>query len=411
MLRTILNAHGLFCGSPDDRPFLDRLNLPRARIITLRTSRDKIRAQLTAGFSHWQDFGDPRSVLENYKPGTVLPRLRPKFRRQGSYAYGTLNAPAHVGQQVDFDDGVFLPVSFFQDRAGRNVQSPFLSSHGYFTLVEAMLGPLCKDEGWTLVRKDSCVRVEVDKYSHIDLALYAIPDSEFAMLIEKAAFADRLYAMDAAAGTRTYDRLGKSLYRQLEAGTIMLAQREEGWIESDPRKLEDWFVAAINDHGEQLRRVCRFFKAWRDYMWERGCKLNSITVMKCVVDAYDALKGSFDQSRDDAAILMVAGRLPNCFREVKGISNPVIDTPLNGNWSPEQRADYVARAERLHRAVTEAIQSTSSPAEALRLITEMFGPRIPSDPDLICGVAAERLIQSFQVRRTEAPRVTRTTSG
>jgi hypothetical protein len=62
----------------------------------------------------------------------------------------------------------------------------------------------------------------------------------------------------------------------------MLAHRDEGWKPSDPRKLEEWFRAAVRQHGEQLRRVCRYLKNWRDNRWE-GCRLSSIALMACTV--------------------------------------------------------------------------------------------------------------------------------
>ena len=96
---------------------------------------------------------------------------------QGSFAYRTLNEPAHnPPQEIDLDDGVFVPVSFLND-SGR--ARPALISSGYFAAVEALPAPICVLNGWKLIDdKPSCVRVELDGSAHIDLALYAIPDAE-----------------------------------------------------------------------------------------------------------------------------------------------------------------------------------------------------------------------------------------
>ena len=54
-------------------------------------------------------------------------------------------------------------------------------------------------------------------------------------------------------------------WEELDTDKVLLATRESGWISSDPRKLHVWFKRAVELKGEQLRRLCRYVKAWRDY--------------------------------------------------------------------------------------------------------------------------------------------------
>jgi hypothetical protein len=251
------------------------------------------------------------------------------------------------------------------------------------------------------------VRVELDARSHLDIALYAIPDQEYETLMAKAVRADS--AQDTA--LLAYDRFVEKAYRDLDSDTIMLAQRSEGWTESDPRAIETWFLEALATHGEQLRRICRYIKAWRDFRWRVASRVSSITLMKCAVDAFDSFKGSFDNARDDAALLMVAAKLPDCFANANGISNPVLPKVLNGEWTPEQRAEYVEAARALHRSVSDAIQRTPDSAFSLARFVEALGSRIPDDPDLIVPVTAERLIRSYAAKKVPAPNVVRTRSG
>src|SRR5262249_25718987 len=112
--------------------------------------------------------------------GSLL-QLRPRFRMQGSAAYHTLNEPAKKPpQQVDFDDGVYVPTNFI-GAASKN--QPLLASQAYCRAVEAALEVLCDREEWELDRsKSSCVRVQIATDAHIDLPLYAIPDNEFESL-------------------------------------------------------------------------------------------------------------------------------------------------------------------------------------------------------------------------------------
>jgi hypothetical protein len=406
VIQTILNAHSLFSGERADRPFLSGLTVPDDRLNRLRKARDLARAAISDGFRHWEALADDRTIIERTyaRAHQAVPKLRPKFRRQGSYAYRTLNLPAYTGQQIDFDDGMFLPISFFMQQGA---QSPAITSEGYFYLVEKALEPLCKTKGWKLAKKDCCVRIELDERSHLDIALYAIPDQEYEVLIEKAARADA--TMDAA--ILAFDEFSERAYHRLDAHTIMLAQRSAGWTESDPRAIEDWFLQALEIHGEQLRRVCRYVKAWRDHRWRLACRVSSIALMKCAVDVYDAFGGSFDNTRDDAALLMVASKLPDYFADPKGIKNPVLNKVLNGEWTPEQRSEYVDAARELQRAVTNAIQTLPDPEMSVDRFTQVLGARIPNDADLVVPVAAERLVRSYEARRVSSPHVDRTRSG
>lgn len=408
MIQTILNAHSLFSGERADRPFLETLQVPGDRLNPLRKARDKARVAITEAFKHWHDLADDKTVVERAyaRAGKAVPKLRPKFRRQGSHAYGTLNVPAWSGQQIDFDDGMFLPISFFIQNGAR---SPAITSQGYFVLVEKALEPLCKTQGWKLVRKDCCVRIELEARSHLDIALYAIPDQEYETLIEKASRMDSAYAEDAA--LLGFDEFPDKPYHELDADTIMLAQRSEGWTESDPRAIEDWFVEAVRTHGEQLRRICRYIKAWRDFRWRITSRVSSIALMKCAVDVFDSLRGDFDNVRDDAALLLVASKLPDYFADTRGIVNPVLPKVLNGEWSGEQRAEYVDAAKALHRNVSDAIQSTPDVQFSLSRFVEVLGSRVPDDADLIVPVTAEHLIRSYEARKVSAPNVTRTRSG
>jgi hypothetical protein len=78
-------------------------------------------------------------------------------------------------------------------------------------LVEKALEPLCKAQGWKLVQKNCCVRVELDAQSHLDIAPYAIPDRKYEVLIEKAIRVDATYDTALLA----YDEFADNTYRAL----------------------------------------------------------------------------------------------------------------------------------------------------------------------------------------------------
>jgi hypothetical protein len=197
-----INAHRAFenSGESSYRKNLD----PSVREINeLRQARDKIRQSLKSAFSDWERRIEASALFEDtavasFSATQKKPNLSPKFRGQGSYVYATLNQPTHnPPQEMDFDDGMFLPTSFLSENGGAH---PIVASEGYFALVEAALRPLSRDEGWTLNpgrARPSCVRVALNNgRSHIDIALYAIPDDEYHLLVEKAAASSRMAFSD-----------------------------------------------------------------------------------------------------------------------------------------------------------------------------------------------------------------------
>lgn len=374
-----LNAQRLFWGSADQDDYLSALTLSPERKAILREARDECRAAIRGGLNNWSAVIQRSELFDRALHSVeVKATLQPKFRMQGSFAYHTLNEPAQTPpQEVDLDDGVFVPVSFLKDSSGPH---PVLASRGYFLAVERLLAPICKKNDWTLVTdKPSCVRVIIAKDAHIDLALYAIPDEEFQKLTESV-LAKANNAMDSrslAESVELYD----SIYEALRDDQIMLAHRDEGWRASDPRKLEDWFKDALRSHGEQFRRVCRYLKGWRDHNWQ-SCRLSSIAIMSCTVTVYDEAPCPIANNRDDKALLQVAERLADLLGG--RIVNPVVQGQyLDEGWTLEERNDFITKAKSLRQQLRTALNGTDRTSESLESIKAAFGPRIPNDHNLI----------------------------
>ena len=402
-----LNVHRVFRGSQTRRGYWAGLGLRDNRAQSLRDARDRIRRALRQEMPDWNSHARSQNLVEHRHIALAsrMPPLRPKFRMQGSSVYHTLNSPAHTPpQEVDYDDGVFLPTSFVN---GRESNRPVVASKGYFRMVEEILVPLCDERGWELdTSKPSCVRVRIDAEAHIDLALYAIPDEEFGELTEARAMA---FAAKGHAVPELDFELADEVYRGLLEKRIMLAQRERGWIESDPRELENWFLNAIADHGEEVRRVCRYLKGWRDYQWTRGGP-SSIALMACVVAVYDELNGTLPENRDDLALQAVADRLEELFSQA--IPNPVLpDQDLDEGWSREERQDFRARARGLKTRINKVLNRTFHKQVAISELRECFGVRIPHDELLIDIESEERKVRLYAPAVVVAPEVPRTTSG
>ena len=324
---------------------------------------------------------------------------------QGSRIYHTLNDPAHKPpQEVDFDDGMFLPTSFI---GGNGQVNPVIAAKGYFKAVESILAPLCNCKSWRLdTSNDMCIRIGIARGAHLDLALYAIPDDEFTQLMKSAAHDQSIDSE----GVDDYEpKLSEAVYRELRNDQIMLAKRERGWVPSDPRQLEDWFNSAVNDHGPIIRRVSRYFKGWRDYQWESGGP-SSIALMASIVTVFDKQSGSISEDRDDLAVLAVASRLPTLFSNP--IRNPVLpDMYLDESWSDLERQQYVSAAVALKEAMNVVTNGTYHKRIALSHLEDAFGQRIPSDERLIQLVSKEETVLSHEPTKVRAPTVPRTTSG
>lgn len=361
-----VNAHKAFVSRPSGYKFA--LNLSEKQEQTLRNARDDIRSEIASQFGSFAKALGDRALFEDQAPVLVRSYQTPKFKMQGSFSYHTCNQPAHVPpQEIDLDDGLFMPVSYFQKGGDR---SPVIQSAAYFSIIERILAPLCDKKGWQLVTdKPSCIRVKIDNTMHTDLALYSVPDTDFQRIVKDA----QSRGVDFTAELMMED----TAYRMLSHDEMMLAHRNEGWMKSDPRKLEDWFVDAVKQYGEQIRTVSRYLKGWKDFQWPEG-RLASIALMAAVVSAFEKASAAIASDRDDLALLRVAEDLPDFL--ANDIPNPVVEgARLDQGWSPEERSDFVAKARVLAERLRDALTQTSDRTAAFEALKNQFGGRIPDD--------------------------------
>ena len=408
-----LNANRLLVGTDRLPGFWGNISLDdeteRKPLIAVR---DEIRTVLRKGFVALNDGGFRQKAMllkldEAFRAREEGFQLAPRFRMQGSFAYFTVNRPAWAPpQQIDLDDGVYLPTSFVDQHA------PVVAAKAFFSVVEDILRPLCERNGWTLCRdKSSCVRIVLGEGAHIDLPLYAIPDEDFLdpnSVVAKAmggmGMDSVLMSEDASGG------LSEAAYERIPSDRIMLAKRDGAWEESDPRKMDHWFRDAVAEHGQQLRRVSRYLKAWRDYQWKtQGEGMTSICLMACVVAAYDDLAGSVSENRDDLALKEVCAVLSGLL--AGEIANPVVDGGrLDDGWSGQQRESYCGRASELHRTVCAAL-SGAAPPRAVELFRMVLGSRVPEDLSLVSTIGLDAEIVRRAPTIMPAPVVSRSTSG
>ena len=134
---SMANVSGLLYRRGETPSFLDNLQITEACHLELRAARTKVRQCLRAEFvkASKADIGFT---------------VRPRFFTQGSFAYRTINDPAWTPpQQMDLDDGTYLPMTFVQGA------KPSVAAAAFFTIVDRALRPA--EEG-TYALEDLLVR-------------------------------------------------------------------------------------------------------------------------------------------------------------------------------------------------------------------------------------------------------------
>lgn len=362
-----LDLSTLLYTTVSDRPsFLEEITLGAQDRDALLDARTKLREGL-------------RSCLRNEVQKLVEDRstsVRPKFVTQGSFSYKTINKPCRSPQQADLDDGIYLPLSYVQDQG-----QPAEAAEALFGAVAACAEEVAAANGWSVETSNPrCTRVIVSPYMHIDIPLYSIPDTEFSRLIE-ARMLDSIKE-----GERTFSEQEEEDWDDVASDRVLLATRDEGWLAKDPRPIREWVKTAIEKKGEQLRRVMRYVKAWRDYQVWEGDDPKSIMLMVAVERAFE----NPILRRDDLALLTVV-------RGMIGVVNGALWAPWPGEAEDLTarldkhvglRADVINRLTEFSAALDFAINTARTAGEACAKLQEVLGPRVPNRPDLVLLASA-----------------------
>jgi hypothetical protein len=380
----MLNLSALFHTSDDNQPsLLSSLDLTTDLQAYLSQARVDIRNCLRDGI--------PRALKE----AGIDKAPEPRFFTQGSWAYKTLNAPAQEPQQADLDDGCYLPLSFV-----KLSKRPSQATDIFFKAAEACLAVLCAARRWKMREKPTCIRIEVSQEAHIDVPLYAIPDDQFLTLRKAflAAFADS--AMD----EDTIRRAERDSWARLPSDVVLLAHREHGWWESDPRPVKDWFEAQVAARGgDQVRRVVRYLKAFRDWKWPEGGPA-SILLMAAAVPLFERRL-----QRDDLALLDVLAKLPAVLRA--GVCNPVDEKEsLTKRLGPEKTEEAARAYEQLERVLRACVHASSENQVCYWLRNE-FGERFPMRPDRVKNTSVAETVAAAPAVAAASELVGRSKAG
>ncbi|SCW96525.1 cyclic GMP-AMP synthase DncV-like nucleotidyltransferase [Pseudomonas sp. NFACC05-1] len=357
------NLHSLFRSTVYDDTYLTELTLEEDERTQMQSARTRIRDRLRTRLP---------GVLQNELRTDERVRA-PRFFTQGSWAYKTLNSPCRAPQQADLDDGTYLPFSYLEQ------EPPSVVSTALFNSVEKVLRELADEtDGWTLYDDNpNCTRIEIASDKHIDVPVYSIPDGEFEKLREareyilKARFEG--YAADQAPEDDNWDLM--------PTHGVLMATKNRGWRDNDPRPVKDWVNGEIALKSEQLRHIMRYLKGWRDHQtWTKGDP-KSILLMVAAAKAYDTQI----YARDDLALLGVVSRLPDILSG-KLINPTTLDKPDEEQEDLAERLDedgireeVIQRFKKLALTMQKAIQGSTTPQESCDLLISEFGTRFPND--------------------------------
>ena len=378
--------------------FLSNITISDSQKKQLIECRRNVRKSFRQGFAKLRDIATAKNEDQDY-----IANLTPKFFTQGSFAYKTLNKPATTPpQQIDLDDGIYFPMELVagQPRAAKNT---------LFMCVDKILKAVADKEGWSFdPNKNTCSRIIVDDNIHIDVPIYAIPQEKYAVL-EK----NRAQAVDSAGYTiEAFDEQPIVL----DENEVYLAVRDHqtSWQKSDPRKLHDWFLIECDQHadnkngGSQLRRICRYLKAWRDFTWEDGGP-SSIVLMVVAANAMtNYLNRTGEGFKSDChALLAVVNYMPRAFNE--DIINPAEETerevmfPSKRN-KIEEIQEIQQKIAELQKNLTSALLYAPSEAHAVSILCQdVFGNRFPRKPEWIKTISSERVTRP-NLRSPKQPR-------
>lgn len=267
-------------------------------------------------------------------------KKQPKFCWQGSFAMKTTVNPTS-GNDYDIDDGVYL-----SGYSGQDISDWPTPGTVHNWIKTAVTGHVKESP----INKDTCIRVPYASGYHVDLPIY----------IEK-------------------DKI------------IYLAHKTKGWMVSDPRAFRDWFVQKVKDNDEQLRRLVKYLKAWKEY---NELPLKGIELTILATDNFCIYEGHDEKSLRDT-VQSIIDNLSEKFVCTKPV---VPNENLFDGISETKKSNILDGFKDLKSALDSAI-AEKDPLIASNTMIDIFGDRFPK------GTPLEESKAYVSYTRTDAPGV------
>jgi len=246
----------------------------------------------------------------------------PKFHGQGSYAMGTIINP--LNGEFDIDDGVYL------QHLDKNDDSKWPTPETVHQWLVSATDGHTKEKP---INKRTCVRAQYAGQYHVDLPIYA-----------------RYY------------------------GDFLLAEKgTKGWHPSDPKALTEWFIENVKQHGEQLRRIVRYLKAWADFQSGRRGKMTNGLILTVL-----ATRHFKSNEKDDVSFAGAVYSISNTLNFVSSVYNPVDNNEdLTSRLTDAQKARFQEAVSDLDSDAEIAVAANDR-EQASKLWRGQFGDRFPA---------------------------------
>ena len=157
-------------------------------------------------------------------------------------------------------------------------------------------------------------------------------------------------------------------------GTYLLAEKgEKGWHRSDPLALTNWFNGSVKVHGEQLRRIVRYLKAWADFQSSRRGKISN-----GLIPTVMATNHFYATTRDDICFANILRAIADEVSVVFRVYNPVdVAEELTSRLTDQQKNIFQEIVAGAADAAAETIKIDDR-NEASNLWQKQFGNRFPA---------------------------------
>ncbi len=263
-----------------------------------------------------------RNKIRDYFKNT-LKQNQPKFKTQGSFVMNTAINPLS-DEEVDIDDGIYFKHFSFDEK------DEYTPKEMHKIIINAVNGHTQTPPQ----DKTSCVRVIYAHEFHVDLPMYIMDDKN-----------NHAYLAEA---------------------------KSNEWILSDSKEFKDWFFK--NRQDEQISRIVRYLKAWRDKQSLNNFASIALTIL--------TVKNFQSNARDDMALLNTVSQiiyfLKNNNYQIKKPVSPYED--LWEHLSSAEKLDLVKDLESLFTYLNKALENESEKKASI-MMQEQFGDRFPKLED------------------------------
>jgi len=351
--------------------FRKNINLSDEDKKNLLSARKEIRATIRKAFNENQTeyFSQDTIQLLSEFTTNIDKKIKPLFMSQGSFVYKTINLPLNPPtQQMDLDDGVYLPLSYIENESDGNFQA---AANIVREVIQKCVQDLCNKKGWKLNKAPKCLRITISNEAHIDLPIYSIPDKEAHTIKES-------YALSFSASSQFNDSASRFL--SYDKATNILLATDDGWLKSDPREIQEWVKEMKSEHGTKFIFYSRYIKAWRDHQYPQdNSKFSSIMIMAAIAQALS--EKIYTKNENVSLDLSAVVNSIEIYLSQDGVKHPCEDTKLD-EYLPG-RTNLTKFLTSLSISLSEAVKTNNE-----TLLVTSFGNRFPEGTGIESNITA-----------------------